>query len=98
MNPAYQKTSKIVPLKIGLFGEQGTGKTTTGALIAAALSKQYHNGAPVWVTDPELGWQFPKRRIFGVEGVEVQQRTIPTFKAMQEDLRAAQKAGACVYA
>lgn len=89
---------KIVPLKIGLFGEQGTGKTTTAALIAAAISKQYHGGAPVWVTDPELGWQFPKRRIFSVEGIEVQQRTIPTFKAMQDDLRAAEKAGACVYA
>jgi pantothenate kinase-related protein Tda10 len=30
---------QIIPLKMGLFGGQGSGKTTTAALIAAALSK-----------------------------------------------------------
>lgn len=92
------KKIPIVPIKVALFGEQGTGKTTTAALIAAALSKELHSGAPVWVTDPELGWQFPKHRIFKPEGIELVQRTVPTFKAMMEDLRAAENAGACVYA
>jgi hypothetical protein len=90
--------ARILPIKSGLFGEQGTGKTTTAALLAAAISKQFHNGAPVWVTDPELGWQFPKKRIFAPEGIEMVQRTVPTFKALLDDLRAAEKAGACVYA
>jgi len=89
---------KVIPLKVAFFGEQGTGKTTSAALLAAALSKEFHNGAPVWATDPELGWQFPKRRIFQPEGIELVQRTVPTFKAMMQDLRDAERAGACVYA
>lgn len=92
------KKLPIIPIKVALFGEQGTGKTTTAALLAAALSKELHGGAPVWVTDPELGWQFPKHRIFRVEGVELVQRTVPTFQAMMEDLREAERSGACVYA
>src|SRR6185312_8424997 len=35
-----QPIQKIVPLKIAWFGEQGTGKTTSAALLAAALSKE----------------------------------------------------------
>jgi hypothetical protein len=91
------KKQPVVPIKVAFFGEQGTGKTTSAALLAAALSKEYHNGAPVWVTDPELGWQFPKRRIFTPEGIELVQRTVPTYKAMMEDLRDAEQAGACAY-
>jgi hypothetical protein len=90
--------STVIPLKVGFFGEQGTGKTTSAALLAAAISKQFHSGAPVWVTDPELGWQFPKRRIFSAERVELVQRTVPTFKAMLSDMREAERAGACVWA
>lgn len=89
--------NRVIPLKIGFFGEQGTGKTATAALLAAALSKEFHNGAPVWVTDPEVSWQFPRHRIFRVEGVELVQRTVPTFKAMLQDLQEAERAGACVW-
>jgi hypothetical protein len=91
-------TPIVVPLKLAWFGEQGTGKTTSAALLAAALSKEHHGGAPVWVTDPELGWKFPKRRIFAPEKIELVQRTTPTFKAMMDDIRAAERAGACVWA
>jgi hypothetical protein len=87
----------IIPMKVGLFGEQGTGKTTSAALLAAALSKQFHSGAPVYVVDPELGWQFPKRRIFTPEGVELRQNTTATFKGMIASLREAESAGACVW-
>lgn len=92
-----KQTTPIVPLKAGWIGEQGTGKTTSAALLAAALSKEMHNGAPVWVTDPELSWQFPKNRIFKPEGIELVQRTVPTFAAMMKDVREAERAGACVY-
>jgi hypothetical protein len=92
------KPAPVIPIKVGLFGGQGSGKTTTAQLLAVALSKEMHGGAPVWVTDTEPGWQFGKRKIFAVEGVELVQRTIPTFKAMLTDLRDAERAGACVWA
>lgn len=90
--------TQIIPLKIGLFGGQGSGKTTTAALIAAALSKELHNGAPVWVTDTEPGWQFVRPRIFIPEKIELVARKVPTFKAMLQDMYEAEKAGACVWA
>jgi hypothetical protein len=68
------------------------------ALLAVALSKEIYGGAPVYVTDTEPGWHFLKRRIFDVEGVELIQRTEPTFKAMTENLREAEKLGVCVWA
>jgi CO dehydrogenase nickel-insertion accessory protein CooC1 len=89
---------QIIPLKIGLFGGQGSGKTTTAALIAAALSKELHNGAPVWVTDTEPAWQFVRPRIFIPEKVELVAHKVPTFKAMLQDMYEAEKAGACVWA
>lgn len=86
----------IIPIKAGVFGGQGSGKTTTAAMLALALSVELHNRAPVWVTDTEPGWQF-LRPMFIAEGVELVQRTVPTFKAMLNDMREAEKAGACVW-
>jgi DNA polymerase III delta prime subunit len=86
-----------IPTKLAIFGEQGTGKTTTACLYAAAISKEFYGGAPVWGTDPELGMQFPKRTIFMPENIQFEQRTVPTFKAMLQDLRDAERAGACVW-
>lgn len=88
---------QVIPTKLAIFGEQGTGKTATACLYAAALSKELHNGAPVWGTDPELGMQFPKRTIFLPEKIEFVQRTVPTFKGMLTDMRDAERAGACVW-
>lgn len=87
----------VVPIKVGWFGGQGAGKTTSAAMLALALSIEHHNRAPVWVTDTEPGWQFLKP-IFLTEKVEMVQRTVPTFKAMLKDLRDAEKSGACVWA
>lgn len=87
----------VVPIKVGWFGGQGAGKTTSAAMLALALSVEHHNRAPVWVTDTEPGWQFLKP-IFATEKVELVQRTVPTFKAMLKDLRDAEKSGACVWA
>lgn len=88
---------QVVPIKVGVFGGQGSGKTTSSAMLALALSKEFHNGAPVWVTDTEPGWQFLKP-MFAAEKVELIQRTVPTFKAMLIDIRDAERAGACVWA
>jgi hypothetical protein len=85
-----------VPIKVGVFGGQGSGKTTSTALMALALSKEIYGGAPVAVTDTEPGWQFLKP-IFAIEGVELIQTTVPTFKAMLHDLRDAEKRGCCAW-
>lgn len=92
-----KKPVPVIPTKLAIFGEQGTGKTTTACLYAAWLSKEFYGGAPVWGTDPELGMQFPKRTIFTPEGIPFEQRTVPTFKAMLQDMRDAERAGACVW-
>jgi hypothetical protein len=96
--PQLVQPAQIVPVKIALSGEQGAGKTTTAGLIAAALSKLYHNGAPIHVTDPELGWKFLPPIIFNKEGITLVQRTVPTYAAMLKDLRDAEREGACVWA
>jgi hypothetical protein len=90
------KKLPVVPIKVGFFGPQGSGKTGSAALLAMALSKHYHHGAPVWVTDTEPGWQFYKK-MFAAEGIQLVQRTVPTFKAMLTDLRDAEREGACVW-
>lgn len=87
----------VIPIKVGWFGGQGAGKTTSAAMAALALSIEYHSRAPVFVTDTEPGWQFLKP-LFALEGVEMVQRTVPTFKGLLNDLRDAEKHGACVFA
>lgn len=103
LDPPKVKTEKpsaspVVPIKVAFFGGQGVGKTTSAALLAAGLSKEVYGGAPVYVLDTEPGWQFLKRRVFDVEGIEMHQRTEPTFKAMMQSLREAEKLGCCVWA
>lgn len=99
VNPAVNsKPQQIIPIKVGVFGGQGSGKSTSTALMAVALSKELYGGAPVFVTDTEPGWQFLRRRVFAVEGVDLIQRTDPTFKAMVANLQEAEKLGCCVWA
>lgn len=92
-----KKTIQPVPLKVGMYGAQGVGKTTTAALLAAALSAQFYGKAPVYVVDPDLAWQFPKRRIFDVEGIELIQKPYRSFKQMHDSLHEAEKLGACCW-
>lgn len=94
--PTIVQPKQVIPIKVGFFGGQGSGKTTSAAMLALALSKELHGGAPVWVTDTEPGWQFMKP-LFAIEGVKLEQRTVPTFKAMLTDMRDAERAGACVW-
>jgi hypothetical protein len=96
VNPTTAQ-KQIIPIKVGIFGGQGSGKTTSAAMLALGLSIELHNRAPVWVTDTEPGWQFMKP-LFAAEKVELVQRTVPTFKAMLGDIRDAQRGGACVWA
>lgn len=101
-NPQVTQIAKklplIIPVKAGFMGEQGTGKTTTAGLLAAAISAQFHDRAPVHVTDPELGWQFLNPIIFQKERIPLVLRTVPTFAAMLKDIETAEREGACVWA
>jgi hypothetical protein len=89
--------SQPVPLKLGIYGGQGAGKTTTAALISSALSAQFYNRAPVFVVDPDMAWQFPKRRVFDVEGIELIQKPYRSFKQMRDSIFEAEKLGACCW-
>jgi hypothetical protein len=88
---------KPVPIKVGAFGPQGSGKSTSAALIAAAYSTLYCNRAPVMVVDPEAAWPFLKRRIFGTEGIELIVRPYRSFKSLHESIREAEKLGCCAW-
>ena len=46
-----------VPIKCGIYGPQGSGMSTSAALMAAAISAQFYDRAPVFVVDPEAAWQ-----------------------------------------
>lgn len=85
------------PMKFGMYGAQGAGKTVTAALLAAAISAQFYNRAPVYVVDPDMAWQFPKRRIFAVEGIELIQRPYRSFKQMADSFHEAEKLGCCCW-
>lgn len=87
----------VVPIKAGIFGPQGSGKSTSAAMMAVALSAQFYNRAPVYVVDPEAAWQFLKPVIFDVEKIELIQRPHRSFKDMRDSLREAEKLGACVW-
>jgi hypothetical protein len=85
------------PLKVGVFGPQGSGKSTSAALIAAAISAQYCSRAPVFVVDPEDAWPFLERRIFAVEGVKMIRRPYRSFKSMAASIKEAEREGCCAW-
>lgn len=80
--------------KVGIFGLQGSGKTTTLALILIGLSKTYHNGAPVAMIDTENGSDYLVQ-IFEAEGVELLVIKSRAFRDMCAGLRDAKEAGCC---
>jgi hypothetical protein len=83
-------------VKIGAYGPQGSGKTTTLFLLAIGLSLTYHKGAPIMYHDTENGSDFMKR-IADVEGVEVFVAKSRSFQDMCRGLHEGEKNGACVY-
>ena len=82
--------------KVGLFGSQGSGKTTTSALIAIGISKTYHNCAPVAFMDTENGSDYLVP-IFEAEGVPLLVFKSRAFKDMCAGIREAEEAKACAY-
>lgn len=82
--------------KVGAFGSQGSGKTTTLALLAIAVSKTFHAGAPVAMQDTEGGSDFLKP-IFDAEGIKLYVRKSGAFSDMVPGLLEAEKMGCCSY-
>lgn len=82
--------------KVGLFGPQGSGKTTTSALIAIGLSKTYHGGKPVAFLDTENGSDYLVP-IFEAEGVPLLVVKSRAFQDMKSAMREAEEAGCCAY-
>lgn len=82
--------------KVGIFGPQGSGKTTTSALIAIGLSKTFHGNKPVAFLDTENGSDYLVP-IFKAEGVELLVVKSRAFNDMKGALREAEEGGCCAY-
>jgi hypothetical protein len=81
--------------KFGFEGPPGSGKTTTAALLAVGISKEYHNGAPVVWVDSENGANFI-RPIFVAEKADLLVVPTRSLSTLIEAVSEARKAGACV--
>jgi hypothetical protein len=82
--------------KVGIFGRQGAGKTTTAALMAIGFSKTFHQNAPVYFFDTESGSDFVVD-LFKAEGVKLIHGKSRSFKDMRAGLTEADATGACAY-
>lgn len=82
--------------KVGIFGMQGSGKTTTNALLALGVSLTYHGGAPVAMMDTEAGSDYLKP-IFDAEGVKLLVHKSGAFSDMEKVLDEANGAGCCAF-
>lgn len=97
MSPLLKKAViEQAAAKVGLYGAQGSGKTTTAVLFGLGLSKTYHGGKPIAFFDTENGSDYlvPICEAEGVELVTVKSRA---FKDMRAALTEAEQAGCCVY-
>jgi hypothetical protein len=81
--------------KVGIFGPQGSGKTTTSALLAIGLSKMFHNSAPVAFMDTENGSDYLVP-IFEIEQVPLLVIKSRAFTDMKAVLVEAREKGCCV--
>jgi hypothetical protein len=63
-------TNEQTAAKVGIFGDTGSGKTTTGGLLALGLSLSYCNSRPVAMMDTESASDFLVP-IYDKEGVEL---------------------------
>lgn len=88
--------SEQAALKMGIFGPQGSGKSTTALLIAIGLSKTYHTNAPIGLMDTENGSDFLKP-IAAAEGVPLLAIKSRAFSDMKAAELEAQRRGCCAF-
>jgi AAA domain len=81
--------------KVGAFGGTGSGKTTTLSLLAAGVSKEFHQGAPIAFYSTEPGVDFVKP-IFEVEGIKLYEDRSKSFKDLLDAVKQAQQLQCCV--
>lgn len=89
-----EATNEQAAAKVGEFGEPGSGKTTTAALLAIGISKTYCNNAPVAMMDTERASDFVIP-IFRAEGVALLTHKSKAFADMMTVLSEAEKSGCC---
>lgn len=82
--------------KLGAYGPQGSGKTTTLGMLALGLAITYHHKAPVAMHDTENGSDF-LAPLFAAEGVPLLVRKSRAFADMVGALEEAERAGCCVF-
>lgn len=80
--------------KFGFEGPPGSGKTTTAALLAVGISKEFYRGAPVVWVDSENGANFI-RPIFVAEKVDLLVVPTKSLATLIQAVSEARKAGAC---
>lgn len=81
--------------KVGAFGGTGSGKTTTLSLLAAGVSKEFHQGAPIAFYSTEPGVDFVKP-IFEIEGVKLYEDRSKSFQDLLAAVKQAQSLNCCV--
>lgn len=86
--------SQVAFGKFGFEGPPGSGKTTTAALLAVGISKEFHNGAPVVWVDSENGANFI-RPIFLAEKVDLLVVATRSLADLKRAVHEAKKVGAC---
>ena len=82
--------------KILFYGGEKSGKTTTAAELAIAISKEYYDGAPVAMHDTEPGSDYILP-LFQAEGVELLVRQSRKFTDMVTVLEEAEREGCCCF-
>lgn len=82
--------------KILFYGGEKSGKTTTAAELAIAISKEYYDGAPVAMHDTEPGSDYILP-LFQAEGVELLVRQSRKFTDMVTVLEEAENEGCCCF-
>lgn len=82
--------------KVAAFGPGGSGKSLTMTLLAIALSKLFHGGAPIVLQDTEgaSDWLVD---IYAAEGVELFRVKSKAFTDMRTALREAEAMKACAF-
>ena len=82
--------------KILFYGGEKSGKSTTAAELAIAISKEYYDGAPVAMHDTEPGSDY-LLPLYQAEGVELLVRQSRKFTDMVTVLEEAEKEGCCCF-
>jgi hypothetical protein len=87
-----EATNEQTAAKIGIFGDTGSGKTTTGGLLALGLSLTYCKGQPVAMMDTESASDF-LLPVFRAERVQLLTVKSKAFADMLAVLAEAEKSG-----